>query len=899
VFVSFSASSTNAVNVAEFSGIYYADPLDSWGQNSGVSTVSQPNTSSQVIPARATDDLFLFVANSTNAITAAQPSYTALANAGDTSFSPIFYVPSASSQQVSWSMAAGGSVSMVGVSFQAGAKGLNPGLQFPETLVQIAPTNNWQLPIKGNAVWTNISQYVLNMDIGPFGRQHELDRVQPTIAHLRVDNRNGVFNRWNTGSFLYNSGAGLLPMSPIKITTAWNGITYPKFMGYMQGIVPAINDVVDVNADITAYDILQHLSLKYLDTNVYANQVLSYGASVTAYYKLNDPTGSTVVADSGPNNYTGSLFTGENGNPAFEVDDPFLFTAGSALDLTNGTNAYSGNGYVRTNNYTVQPPDFNQPLQSASVFTVDGWFRLTGASVTPTTTIQVQANSAAVASPVNGVGMIYGVNAAPLNTISVGDYVWGPGIPGSTANSGGAYAVQVSAAVGQVYIGLSTAAVNGGLSTYFSTNQNTTSGDTPTLWQVNSGGSVGTVGAFFNVFPNSITMRSTGYPYLNCYYPKAYDGNWHYYNMTYGAGSVQAVIDNKVFGPASTATDFYPGGTAASANGSWGNGTALHFGPFPGYLSNVATYNVSQFDSPFYSANYSYGKWMATVEVGAAQGGPSAGRLNKALALMGLDPTIILTVPYPFLTTLYAETNSVATTSGMNYMQTIAETEPGLIFQDPNGLIYAYNRQYQYFASTSTTSQATIADAASVSVHYQGTSIKISGDDLDIWNDVQAQSSRSGSFLQIWGPEQSTAASTSTQSYGPRTLQGLTSLMQQNDADVLAMAQNYLNWYVNPLIRITDITLQSQSSNGYNIPLMLGLGLLNRVTVQYYGQSTASPLNQPSLIESINDHVDMTGPTWSTTWSLSPFEIQLTPTIFGTFKFGATSGQTGFGQLTL
>ena len=173
------------------------------------------------------------------------------------------------------------------------------------------------------------------------------------------------------------------------------------------------------------------------------------------------------------------------------------------------------------------------------------------------------------------------------------------------------------------------------------------------------------------------------------------------------------------------------------------------------------------------------------------------------------------------------------------------------------------------------TSQATIGDSASSQYFYDGPSLQITGDDLDTWNDVQVQSGRSGSLgnavffvLQSGGPSgaqlQEAISYQSASVYGSRTLQGLTSLQQQNDSDALAIAQNYLEWYQNPIARVTSLTLSSQGNAGANLPLMLGLGIMDRLTVQYQGQTPSSQFSQDSLIEQITHTIDMAQPTWTT-----------------------------------
>ena len=134
-------------------------------------------------------------------------------------------------------------------------------------------------------------------------------------------------------------------------------------------------------------------------------------------------------------------------------------------------------------------------------------------------------------------------------------------------------------------------------------------------------------------------------------------------------------------------------------------------------------------------------------------------------------------------------------------------------------------------------------------------------------------------------------------------MQGLTGLQFEYDIDALALAQNYARWYNLPINRITQIGVNSYAHGGANIPQMLGRSLMDRITVTYNGQTPGDPFTQQSLIEQITDTVDLSGPTWVTTWALSPYEILLSPiylTVAGDPSALFTSAASvTVGQLTL
>ena len=835
------------VDISEFNGVYYVDPLDQWSQNYGTGASINVNT----LTPRSSGDLFVAVAAGTSIISAVPSGYTDLngysaylINSGSTAQSPHFTGSGGSNSWVS-----------VGACFTAGQTGVNPRLQFPETLVQISDTTDYLSPLRGTATWTNISRYVRTMNIGPMGRQHELDRVQSTGSTFRVDNRDGSFNTWNTKSFLYNNGSGLKPMNPINVTTAWNGVIYPKFFGYVQEYVPTIGDVLNVDVDINAYDIFQILALKTLNSSIYADQVnLDGGTNLKAYYELGDSIGSYTVKDSSGNGNTGSLISDTGGTPAYGATGPFLFDSTTSLDLTNKTNLSNG-GFSTVDNQT-QPPSQHQPLGSAGYnWTFECWYEWTGP--TPAPSVAAKGTNSSVATIPNGVlfhaASVIGVGV-PLE-IQIGCF---------TDYDGDFWTNQILLA----YDGL------------------------PGTWLP-------------SVARTSINPTSPG---------------WHHVVVTFAIGSGMAAdlyFDGQYVGQfgVSPATYFSKPQTITIGCPPVGrvgldpdNGTNYATSA-PVSMGHVALYSADLTAAQI-ANHYAIGTWFQSVEVGAMSGDASVARLNKMLAVVGIDPSLVLNVPYAFETALCAETNSLATTSGLNYLQTINETEGGIIFQSPNGKISAYNRAYQYLAPSSLTSMGLFSDAASVAAsvastvyRYDGHLLTIASDDLDVWNDVQAQSSKEGAALQDWGPSDSSVAAVSQTAYGPRTMQGLTGLQFEYDIDALSIAQNYGCWYNLPINRITQINVNSYANGGLNIPQILGRGLMDRITVTYNGQTPGDPFTQDSLIEQITDAVDMSGPTWSTTWSLSPYEILLS-TIYLTNPGDASAQFTvaasvTVGQLTL
>jgi hypothetical protein len=892
VHVNTTAGIVNA-NVSEWSGVWWSDPLDQWSQNIGTGSTAAPQT---IVP-RTSGDLIVSLVSSSASVSGPSSPFTALSMGVDTQYGLGYEIAGPTADDMYWETDPSATWAVAEASFVPGVAGLNPLLQFPEMLVEVSQQENYLAPFNGTGIWTNVSQYFRNGTFGPLGRQHELDRIQSTSATLTMNNRTGMFNTWNTSSFLYPGG--LDPMTPLKVTAAWSGVTYPINYSYIQSVTPVIGDVLNVDATIASYDLLQMLSLAYLSGSNYPALVLADGGTeLGAFYRLGDNVGSYVVEDSSGSGNTGSLIAGFGGTPAYGYGAPFLYDPSTAIDLTNGTNVL--NGGIQTIDNTTQPPTVHQPasVSATTGLTFECWLKWTGSG--GRTPGQVFTFSGYYATDrgedTYPIFTLTGLSLAPSDPIAVGDAISGTDMPS------GAIITDISYAGG--YLFFSPAAAS------------TASGQGPITFS-STGGAVGstlfsgTQQEPISSVSNGIDIRvgavadgsTTGYNRVSYgtvtglfadpdYTPIGYssgainvqDGSWHHVVVALGSG-----VANQ------STTSIYIDG-ALNATGASVQSTELYnvnigcdispVGPINGWvgaLANVAIYTTIL--TPTQVANhYTVGKWFQSEEYGAGSGGTSAGRFNKVMSVIGLDSNVSLYVPYPFRTTMYAETNPVTTTSALNYLQTQSETEPGLIFQLPNGLIAAYSRQYQYLNPTSTASQAIFGDssAASVLYHYDGPSLQIATDDLDTWTKIQVQSGRSGSQLQEWGPSQSAAMAAAASVSGERTLQGLTSLQMEYDSDALAIGQTYGNWYSTPRRRVTALTTDSYGNRGNNIPQMLGRGLYDRMTIQYQGQTPGPQFSQDSLIESIAHNINIdNGPIWTTTWQMSPYEILQTAFIFG------------------
>lgn len=740
--------------------------------------------------------------------------------------------------------------------------------------------------------------------------------VGMTVISLVTSN---VGTTATSGSFLWNNGYGLNPMNPVKVTAAWAGTTYPVYYGYTTAFTQALADSMNADMQISATDIFQNLALKYLSSPLYAQQVLTN--SPVAYYRLNDPTGSTAVADYTGNGNIMTAIAGTSGLPYFGNQGFLLYDISTSADLTNQSNTSNAGivGYTNTGAggaaASLTPIPVN-PQGSASVWSFESWVQWTGGTDFTKLSNPYQFSASASGGTFNvGVGgysnIQFGWLLSPSNAHVVANFsdgttfsVSGDNTFSSATQAFNAYPTNftvfgASVVSGQLDLRIGTGMIQvvgapaqsqvlpGRL--MWGIEGLATSGDATSAWPTNSYVPLG--------FSNVANLT---------------DGHWHHIVVTYSAGTLSFYVDGVLDSTFTTSYNLSLPTRPTIGCNSYLTVASQPLGTptsgFPGSMQEVALYTYALSASAV-AMDYNYGRFFQTIEYGASVGGVLAGRLNKALAVIGLDPTIMLKVPYPFKTQLYGEQNVVTTTSHLNYLQTTTETEPGIIFQGTDGYIYAYNRQYQYLNPTSASTTFIYGDNPWASYRYDGVQLQIVQDDLDLWNDVQAQSGRpadtttntSPGVLQEWGPYQSAAASLSAQLYGARTMQGLTSLQQQNDTDVLALAQQYLAWYNLPLRRVQQLVQSSAGNNGANIVPILSAGLIDRVTVQYQGQTPGPVFTQDSVIESIQHTITIdNGPDWTTTWALSPYEILSTPLVFGSsgMYFGGSASVTA-GQLTL
>ena len=107
--------------------------------------------------------------------------------------------------------------------------------------------------------WTDVTPYVRDFDTKK-GKQHYLDRIQASTINMTLNNRTGFFLNGTTNG----TGAIISQRLPIKITATYSSTTYPVFYGIIDSIEEKIVDALNTDLVITASDFVKYLSLQTL-----------------------------------------------------------------------------------------------------------------------------------------------------------------------------------------------------------------------------------------------------------------------------------------------------------------------------------------------------------------------------------------------------------------------------------------------------------------------------------------------------------------------------------------------------------------------------------------------------------------------------------------------------------
>jgi hypothetical protein len=323
------------------------------------------------------------------------------------------------------------------------------------------------------------------------------------------------------------------------------------------------------------------------------------------------------------------------------------------------------------------------------------------------------------------------------------------------------------------------------------------------------------------------------------------DGNWHYVVGTYDGTTVSVYVDGQLSGTASGSGSASPGDGALAETSA-----GASFAQIALYLLVLTPTQIAD--------QYQIGLAGFIVQ-------DSGSRINVILETAGVPSALNNVGTGEIL--CQAATSSLSTTTAMSYLNTVVNTERGLLYQDGTGVVQFRNRGYVYSNSPSKTSQATFG-YASGQLHYYATSFVPATDDIDTWNNIPVQSTN--------GAIQTVSDSASITLHGRRTLTGYTNLLFVDDSDSLALAEGLLLQYKGAQTRVRALTVDNLISAGAALPQMLGRQLLDRVTINWRPLDGSSvDFSQQSLIEQVAHTVDAQSRTWTTTFAVTPIGTEV------------------------
>lgn len=336
------------------------------------------------------------------------------------------------------------------------------------------------------------------------------------------------------------------------------------------------------------------------------------------------------------------------------------------------------------------------------------------------------------------------------------------------------------------------------------------------------------------------------------------DGQWHYLALTYSGSVVLIYIDGVLAVTGSAA------GAVTTAIANIGiTAAALSVAQVASYDAVLTPAQIgSQYDIGL--AGFQIEDTGSRAAITLQVGGLPAAAIQSTMAGSGN-------------VTVQGSSSSLAATTVMSYLNTVMGSERGVIYQNTSGVVTFLNRHYSYESTNANTSQYTFGYATG-QLHYHAESLVPGQDDIDIWNNVLV--GRNGGVTQQ-------AQDTTSQSHFGRRSMNSTGLLFTNDLDSQGLAQGLLLQYKDAKPRVRSMTVDNTIGAGAALPAMLGLDLLDRITINWRPiDGSTVDFSQQSLVEQIS-HV-VTPSTWTTTLAVTPIGTE-SFWILGTTALGNTT----------
>jgi len=230
----------------------------------------------------------------------------------------------------------------------------------------------------------------------------------------------------------------------------------------------------------------------------------------------------------------------------------------------------------------------------------------------------------------------------------------------------------------------------------------------------------------------------------------------------------------------------------------------------------------------------------------------------------------------------------VTGSTALDLILQICDTDIGSFYQEPNGTFSFYNQNYygtwSWTSSTSTgtwtptsyspTGDHVWTDDTSSSYHYDGPSLQVTRDDVDVWTTVKVSPQS--------GAEQVYENASNEPRWGYSTLTKSGTL---HTALTLALSTaNFLgNLFKTSLPRVGNVELRSETSNGANMTALLNTEFGDVVTFKRTSPNASTSGTYPSqmgqistnmVVESISHDFQADPGTWHTSFTLDPYPIR-------------------------
>jgi hypothetical protein len=235
------------------------------------------------------------------------------------------------------------------------------------------------------------------------------------------------------------------------------------------------------------------------------------------------------------------------------------------------------------------------------------------------------------------------------------------------------------------------------------------------------------------------------------------------------------------------------------------------------------------------------------------------------------------------ISTVQAQTTSLAATSSLSHLQQVESTESGALLVNTAGQVQFLARSTLQSSTIYVAAQATFSDnVGSGAIPYQPAPI-LARDDIDLYNEATAQ--RQNGLRQI------SQDLTSIAVYGRNTWTPPASLVGISDTEVLELTQYAIVKYAQPIDRLAAITIDLASvANAFSstMPSLLSLDLLYQVKIERTAMPGAGTAFTTVLnVEKITETIDAAAGTWTVTFGLTVAD----PTwwILGTSQLGIST----------